>query len=188
MNHSFFKLIFISFLFTVVSCGTQKTYSHLQSGNNVEAFNNAILQLSKDKSKKSKQKQIPLLKEAFTKAAASNLAEIKSLQKIKTPENLKKIYGNYLNLDLRQDEVKILQPLYYEGNEVEFPFENYTQKIAIAKRNYSEILYSTSQKLMKGNTLDARKAYSFLNDLLYVNASYNTNIKDLIQKAKKQRQ
>ena len=157
---------------------------HLQSGNYTGAFNTAVAQLSKDKTKKSNQKQIPLLKEAYAKAAASDLAQIKSLQKNKTPENLKKVYGNYLNLDIRQDEVRVLQPLYYEGSEVEFIFDDYTKDIASAKKNYSESLYSSAQKLLKGNTLDARQAFKYLNDLQYVNPSYKINLNDLIESAK----
>jgi len=169
----------------LISCGgVQKTTDHLQSGNYTGAFNTAVAQLSKDKTKKSNQKQIPLLKEAYIKAAASDLAEIKSLQKNKSPENLKKVYGNYLNLDIRQDEVRVLQPLYYEGAEVDFVFDDYTKDIAAAKRNYSESLYSTAQKLMKGNTLDAREAHKYLNDLQYVNPSYKVGLSALIQKAK----
>lgn len=186
MNNLSLKILFTFFLILVLfSCGgTQKTTSHLQSGNYSEAFNTAIEKLSKDKTKRSNQKQIPLLKEAYTKAKTSDLAEIKSLQKNKTPENFKKIYGNYMKLDIRQDEVKILQPLYYEGNEVDFSFVDYTNKITNAKKNYSEILYNTAQKLMKGNTLNARKAYKYLIDLQYVNSSYKININDLIQNAK----
>lgn len=186
MKKSFLKLLFALFFgILLLSCGgTQKTTNHLQSGNYTEAFNVAVAQLSKDKNKKANQKQIPLLKEAYTKAATSDLAEIKSLQKNKTPENLKKVYGNYLNLDIRQDEVRMLQPLYYEGTEVDFTFDDYTKNIASSKRNYSESLYGTAQKLLKGNTLDARKAYKYLNDLQYVNPSYKANLNDLIKKAK----
>lgn len=186
MKNPLLKTLYsILFGILLISCGgVQKTTSHLQSGNYIGAFNTAVTQLSKDKTKKSNQKQIPLLKEAYTKAAASDLAEIKSLQKNKTPENLKKVYGNYLNLDIRQDEVKVLQPLYFEGVEVDFAFDDYTKDIISAKKNYSESLYSTAQKLMKGNTIDARNAYKYLNDLQYVNPNYKVGLSDLIQKAK----
>ncbi len=169
----------------MLSCGgTQKTTNHLQSGNYTSAFNTAITQLNKDKTKKSNQKQIPLLKEAFEKAAISDKAEINKLQKSKTPENLKKILGNYLNLDIRQDEIRVLQPLSFEGNEVDFNFEDYTTSIADAKQNYSESLFSTAQKLMKGNTLDARNAFKHIEDLMYVNPTYKTGLNDLLQRAK----
>ena len=186
MKNSILNLI-PSFFFAalLLSCGgTQKTTSYLESGNYAGAFNTAVAQLSKDKTKKSNQKQIPLLKEAFTNAATSDLAEIKILQKNKIPENLKKVYGNYLNLDIRQDEIRVLQPLYFEGNEVFFEFKDYTKDIATAKKNYSESLFSTAQKLMKGNTLDARQAYEYFKDLQYVNASYKISLDNLIQKAK----
>ncbi len=171
--------------FLLFSCGgTQKTTGHLQSGNYTEAFNTAVAKLSKDKSKKSNQKQIPLLKEAYTRTAENDLTQINTLQKNKSPENLKKVYGYYLNMDIRQDEVRVLQPLYYEGNEVIFAFKDYSNRISEAKNNYSESLYDTAIKLLKGNHLDARMAHQHLENLLYVNSDYKPNLNELIQKAK----
>ena len=167
------------------SCGsTQKVTNQLQTGNYTEAFNTSIAQLRKGKTKKSNQKQIPLLKEAYTKAAAADLNEIKRLKEQQTPESLKKVYGKYLNLDIRQDEIKALQPLYYEGNEIPFAFSDYTANIKEAKDNYSASLYNNAISKMKGDKLAARKAYKHLEDLIYLNPDYKTNLDDLLQKAK----
>lgn len=181
MKH--FLLILLSL--TLLSCGsTQTATNQIQSGNYTDAFNTSIAQLNKDKSKKSNQKLIPLLKEAYTKGAQVDLNEIKALEKQNTPESLKKIYGNYLNLDIRQDEVRALQPLYYEGKEITFLYDDYSNKINVSKNNYSESLYTNAMAALKGNKLDARKAYKYLEDLNYVNPTYKNNLNDLLQKAK----
>lgn len=178
-----FLLLLLSLI--ILSCGsTQTATNQIQSGNYVDAFNTSVAELKKDKTKKSNQKLIPLLKEAYTKAAQTDLDEIKTLQKSNTPVNLKRIYGNYLNLDIRQDEVRALQPLYFEGNEVAFAFDDYTNKIQTAKRKYSEILYKNATAALKGNQMDARNAYALLEDLMYINPDYKTNLNALLQQAK----
>ncbi|MDX5585502.1 MAG: hypothetical protein QNK20_11370 [Aureibaculum sp.] len=181
MKH--FYLLLISL--TVLSCGsTQTATNQIQSGNYADAFNTSVAQLNKDKSKKSNQKLIPLLKEAYTKGAKAGLDEIKLLEKKKTPESFKKVYGNYLNLDIRQDEVRALQPLYYEGNEVTFKFADYTNEIKTSKNKYSTSLYSNAVTALKGDQLDARNAYKYLEDLNYVDPTFKNNLNDLLQKAK----
>jgi len=179
------NLLYLFLTSILLSCGgTQKAASHLQTGNYVEAFNTSIAQLNKDKTKKSNQKHIPLLKEAYTKAVDSDLGQIKVLQKENTPESLKKIYGKYLNLDIRQDEVRALQPLYYEGKEMSFKFDDYTEKIKSSKHKYSASLYDNAIENLKGDNLAARTAYKNLEDLIYINPDYKTNLNDLLQKAK----
>lgn len=179
------NLLLSILMLSLLSCGsTQKATSHLQTGNYVDAFNTSIAKLNKDKTKKSSQKHIPLLKEAYTKAAESDKKQIKILQKEGTPESLKKIYGKYLNLDIRQDEVRALQPLYYKGKEMTFKFEDYTDEIKKSKDNYSASLYNFAIKNLKGDHLAARKAYKYLEDLIYINPDYKSNLNDLLQKAK----
>ena len=111
----------------LLSCSSTQTVSNkIETGNYAEAFDISIAELNKDKNKNSNQKHIPLLKEAFSKAADADLAEIKQLEKLQTAESLKKVYGNYLNLDIRQDEIRALLPLTYEGKNVEFKFSDYS--------------------------------------------------------------
>ena len=75
------NFLYFSFIALLLSCGgTQTATNHLQTGNYAKAFNTSIAQLNKGKTKKSNQKHIPLLKEAYTKAAESDLLEIKGLK------------------------------------------------------------------------------------------------------------
>lgn len=181
------KYLYLIFcLITLLSCSsTQKATEQIESGNYTQAFDIAYEKLQKDKGKKSSQKLIPIFKDAYDKAAASDLAMIKELQKSRTIENLKKIYGLYLNLDLRQDQVKVLQPLYYEGKEVAFDFNDYTQELSKAKNSYAKALYQEANKLLKGNKKDAQQAFSLLQDLNYIAPEYKNDISQLLEKAKK---
>ena len=179
------KLLITVLAIAIASCGgTQKATNLIQSGNYTESFNTSIAKLNKDKSKKSSQKHIPILQEAYTKAAKTDLDQIKVLKNQNTPESLKKIYGKYLNLDIRQDEVKALQPLYYEGSEVIFKFDDYSKKVKAAKDNYAASLYKNATDKLKGNQLDARAAYKYLEDLIYIHPDYKNNLNELLKKAK----
>lgn len=181
------KPIYLFALLVLAACGgTQKTTNYLQTGNYTEAFNNSVTQLTKDKSSKSNQKHIPLLKEAYDKAAQQDLNEIKSLSTLNTTDALKRIHGKYLNLDLRQDEVRVLQPLYFEGNEVQFAFDDYSGELKESKDNYSKSLYNQAMQEMKGGTQGARSAYKHLEELIYINPTYKSNLDQLLQKAKNQ--
>jgi len=169
----------------LIACGSaQKTTNQLASGNFKAAFNTAVAALNKDKTKKANQKNIPLLKEAYDKAALQDLTEIKRLQQTVNAKSLKNIYGNYLNLDLRQDEVKLLQPLYFEGQEVEFDFVDYRNKIRDSKARYASYLYDEAQRKLNGTIDDARIAYNYLEDLIYVDPMYKPNLNTLLQRAK----
>jgi len=170
---------------TLIACGgTQKATNLISTGNYANAFNVSIEKLTKDKTSKSSQKHIPVLKEAYTKAAETDLREIASLKSSNTPEALKKIYGKYLNLDLRQDEVRVLQPLYIEGSEVSFLFDDYSNIIRTTKENYSASLYNLAMKELKGDKFAARNAYKHLEELIYTNPTYKNNLTKLSQNAK----
>ena len=182
MKKLFVALILLSLC---IACGgTQKATNLISSGNYENAFAVSIEKLTKDKNSKSSQKHVPILKEAYTKAAANDLQTIENLKNINTSESLKKIYGTYLNLDLRQDEVSVLQPLYFEGSEVQFDYQDYAKDIANAKNNYSSKLYSEATQKMKGDKLAARDAYKLFEELIYVNPTYKNNLTQLSQNAK----
>ncbi len=178
-------IIAITAISLFVACGgTQKATNLISSGNYENAFNVSVQKLTKDKNSKSSQKHVPILKEAFSKAEANDLQNIANLKKTNTSEALKKIYGTYLNLDLRQDEIRVLQPLYFEGNEVRFDFTDYSSDITNAKNNYSSKLYTDAQQEMKGDKLAARRAYKLFEELIYVNPTYKNNLTQLSQNAK----
>ncbi len=178
------RITAILFVLTlIVSCsGTKKTQNAIENGDYDSAFTIAVEKLTKDKKKY--EKQVPLLKEAFDKANTRDLARLKQLKK-KKPQNLQEIYNTYMNLDVRQDEIILLEPLYFEGKQVNFTTTDYTSAIATAKKKYADELYNKASPLMYGTKLDARKAVKILEDLQYVSPNYRSDLGALIASAKK---
>ncbi len=172
----------------LISCGgSQKAASAINSGNYQQAFDLAIAELSKNKTKSSSQKNIPILKEAYEKALLKDNGEISVFEKQATKYNLQGIYHKYLLMDLRQDEVKALQPLHYDGKEYTFSFKDYSKKTAKAKYNLSKYLYDESRSLLSSSSKeDARLAHKNLEILLYdLRTDYKNDIQNLLDRATK---
>ena len=176
-------LIFTIISIVLTSCsGAKKTQKAIDSGDYDAAFNNAVEKLNKDKNKYDK--QVPLLKNAFEKANARDLADIARLKKQK-PVNLEAIYKKYMNLDVRQDEIILLEPLSYEGKQVNFKITDYTNNIAKAKKAYADQLYASVLPLMNNTKENSRKAVAILEDIQYVDPNYRSDLSSLIASAKK---
>jgi hypothetical protein len=177
-------LYLITITVILQSCsGTQKTKSAISSGNYQAAFDNAITKLNKDKKKYAK--QIPLLKEAYDKANAQDLAIIKKLKKQNSSEALKTIYKKYMNLDVRQDEITLLEPLTYDGKTYHFDKKDYSNEIAKAKKDYSDNLYKKALPLLNSSKQNARKAYELLSKIQVINPDYRNDLSQQIDNAKK---
>ena len=175
----------LSLVLLLSACGSaKKAEKSVEDGNYHKAFSIAFAELSKDKHKKSNQKLIPIIQEAYTKANKLDVHTIKVLEKQNNAANLKKIYATYVAMDIRQDDVISLQPLYYNDKAVLFDTKDYSNNIAKSLDNYSSYLFSTGTQQLAGTKLDARKAYQTFNDLEYVNPNYTTNLSSLISQAK----
>ncbi len=177
-------LAFGLLLFVGACSSIKKAEKSIESGNYDKAFNIAVTELSKDKHKKSNQKLIPTLKEAFDKANERDILKIKTFKKLNDPTYLKQIYSLYVGIDVRQDEVLMLQPLYFDDKEVSFKTKNYTQNINKSLKDYSKYLFDIGTQQLAGSKIDARNAYKTFNELEFVNPSYSTNLGDLIRQAK----
>ncbi len=179
------KSLFLTVVIVILySCsGTQKTKSAISSGNYQAAFDNAITKLNKDKKRYAK--QIPLLKDAYDKANAKDLADIKKLKKSNTTQALKDIYKKYMNIDVRQDEITLLEPLSYDGKTYQFDKKDYSKEIAEAKKNYSDNLYQQALPLLNGTKQDARKAYEILSKIQVINPTYRNDLDAQIKQAQK---
>ncbi len=179
INH---LLIVLTIILTSCS-GTQKTKSAISSGNYNVAFENAISKLNKDKNKYAK--QVPLLKEAYDKANTKDLAEISRLKKSADKQSLKRIYNLYMKLDVRQDEVILLEPLKYDGKTYDFKVKEYTKDIVDSRKKYSDYLYSTALPLINGSKENIRKAHEILNKIQVVNPDYRSDLNQQILDTKK---
>lgn len=180
------KITFILSLIVLLNaCGSaKKAEKSVEEGKFNKAFDIAFTELSKDKNKSSNQKLIPTLEEAYTKANDRDNHTIKLLEKENNSENLKKIYALYIGMDVRQDDIISLQPLYYNNKEMLFDTKDYSSDIAKSLDKYSKQLFSTGTQQLAGSKLDARKAYKTFNDLEYVNPAYTSNLSSLISQAK----
>lgn len=177
--------IIFSLLLISLSCGSaKKAEKSIESGDYDTAFAIAKDALYKDKHKKANQKLIPMLKEAYDKANERDLDKIKVLKKLNDPTYYKNIYSLYASLDVRQDEVLMLQPLVYDEKELHFKTKNYTSEISKSLKDYSAHLYNTGTQQLAGSKIDARKAHDNFNELEFVNPSYVANLGDLIRQAK----
>ena len=178
------SLIIICLGIVLASCGSsKKAQNAIESGNFSHAINIAMQKLRQSKVKNS-ETYAPILKSAYDRAVVQKEAEVRSIQHLNSITSLRKIYSNYSLLDAWQYDVISVQPLYVEGKEIRFSFNNYTNKIASSKRNLSDALYAKGMELMRGNKMQAREAFAIFEDLDYLNGAYPKNIPSLIHKAK----
>ena len=161
-------------LLLILSCSTSKQIEKAVSvGNYDQAITYAIDKLRTNKDKKGKADFIVMLEEAFNKAVERDLSTIDFLKRDSNPENYIRIYDAYVGLDNRQERIKPLLPLYANGREVNFNFNNYTNQIISYKNNASEQIYKNATALLNSNNkLDYRVAYDNLRDIEDMNPNY----------------
>ncbi len=179
-------LLFLFFIFLIISCGVKNTQQDLASGNYENVILKSVQKLQKNKTKKSSQSYIHFLEEAFAKAKERDLRNIDFLIKDANPQNLDKVFKTYQDLNRRQEQIRPLLPLKLntENRNAVFEFEDYSEQIVNSKNALVKHLYDNSKGLL-GTKIKAnyRRAYD---DLVYLN-QLNSNYKDvatLISEAK----
>lgn len=181
------KLLLFICSAALLSCGgVKKTQQALNTGNYNAVMNNAIENLSKNKTKKGNQEYVLLLEEAFKKNMQRELEEIAFYRKDGNRANLQSIYENYLRLDRTQERIRPLLPLpvYDENRNAKFNFQNFDAKILDAKNELSAYLYDHANELINSanSKFDFREAYDDLAYLEDINPGiYDT--KELMQLA-----
>ncbi|WP_034057914.1 hypothetical protein [Lacinutrix jangbogonensis] len=172
-------LILIVLATTIIACNTTRGIEkQINNGNYEVAINDALKKLSTNKTKKSKQASILLLKNAFNKATDRDLNDIVYLKKDSNPENLERIYNIYQKLNNRQENVKPILPLYYNNKQVRFEFKDYNSNIIKYKEKTTKYLYGKATSLLTSNTkFNARQAFD---DFKYID-NINPNYKDVKQ-------
>ena len=169
------KILLSTLVFVfLLSCSTrrqmEKTISY---GNYDRAINDAIGKLKINKDRKGKADIIVLLEEAFHKATARDLENISFLKKDNNPENYLRIFDAYVTIDNRQEAIKPILPLYVNGSEVNFNFNDYSNQIITYKNSASLQLYNNAQALLKSkNKFDIRAAYDQLRNIEDINPNY----------------
>lgn len=163
-------------VFLIACGGVKKTQEAINTGNYVNAINNALKNLSDNKTKKGHQAYILLLEEAFEKHTERELQNIAFLKKDGNPANYEVIFETYTGLKRLQQRIRPLLPLYIydENRNARFVFKQYDEKILAAKSNLSEYLYGNASNLLTAasNKYDYREAYQDFNYLEEINPGY----------------
>jgi hypothetical protein len=168
----------------LVSCSAKKQIeTAISHGNYDKAISEALRKLENNKDKKRKQAYVVMLKDAYNKILAEDLARINQLKKDGNPELYKSIYKNYTDLEKRQDAIKHIMPLKIDGKVLKLKFNDYSSEIV-------EYRYKTSDYLMdKGldflGTKDktkAREAYYLFDYVNTINPNFK-NVRELMQEA-----
>ncbi|HMB62626.1 MAG TPA: hypothetical protein VKN36_06110 [Eudoraea sp.] len=170
-------LLICTVLCILIACGgVKKTQEAINTGNYVNAINNALKNLSDNKTKKGHQAYILLLEEAFEKHTARELQNIAFLKKDGNPANYEVIFETYTGLKSLQQRIRPLLPLYLydENRNARFAFKQYDEKIIAAKSSLSEYLYGNASNLLAAasNKYDYREAYQDFNYLEEINPGY----------------
>lgn len=180
------RILLLTVLVSVlVSCSAKKQIeTAISHGNYDHAISEALRKLENNKDKKRKQAYVAMLKDAYDKVLAEDLAQIAHLKQDGNPELYKTIYESYADLEARQNAIKHIMPLKIDGKAINFKFNDYSSKIV-------EYRYKTSDYLMdKGLDLldtedkfNAREAYSLFDYVNSINPNFE-NVKELMQEAR----
>jgi len=177
-------LLFSLMLALLAGCSSKKQIEQqLNSGNYDQAVTNALRQLQSKKTTKRKSKFISILKDGYDRITKRDLEDIAFLKKDNNPQNYVRIFEMYSTLDSRQRAIEPVLPLYLNGREVKFKFNDYTSDMIESKNKASEYLYGNALNLLKSNNkLDIRKAYDDLAYLNNINPDFK-NSQSLMQEA-----
>ncbi|MEX0291219.1 MAG: hypothetical protein AB3N14_19105 [Flavobacteriaceae bacterium] len=171
-------LLYTTVLVFLIACGgVKKTQEAINTGNYSNAINNALRNISDNKTKKSHQPYILMLEEAFAKNTDRELQNIEFLKRDGNPANFEAIYNSYRNLRQIQERIRPLLPLqiYDENRYASFAFNNYDEQIIASKIDLSEYLYGNASNLLANaaNKFDYRRAYDDFTYLEQINPGYS---------------
>ncbi len=178
-----FSLLMITSLF---ACNNLKTIQqNVYAGQYDHAIDLALAKIKKKKGKKSADPYIKFLKLAYDKAVEKDLAQIHKLNIDDNPAKWRQIYETYLKLDLRQEKIKPVLPLYLSENHqpVKFNLTDYSPALKDAKNHLASQLYHRAKTLLnRPDKSDIRKAYEVFNELDRIAPGYK-DVKQLMKTA-----
>lgn len=156
------KLVLLSVVLSVlVSCvGRKQIEKQLHSGNYDQAITNALKKLERNKNKKRKQAYVAILQDAYYKVVDQDLQTIAHLQKDGNPENYRRIFDMYLNLEARQNAIKPVLPLKLGDKYLNLDFKDFSNEIIAYKDKVSNHLIEKGIALLNSeDKYNARRAY-----------------------------
>ncbi len=169
------KLLLFSTIITfLVACGAKKQVEQaVNTGNYDQAITTALQKLRTNKNKKRKAEYVVMLQDAYYKSVERDLNTIKHYKKDNNPELLRNIFELYSDLDARQEAIKPILPLYVNGKNITFDFNDYSNEIASTRADLSDYLYEKGIDLLESdNKYTIREAYNTLDYLERINPNY----------------
>ncbi|MTE25377.1 hypothetical protein F1003_00400 [Winogradskyella sp. ZXX205] len=150
--------------------------SAISHGNYDQAISEALRKLENNKDKKRKQAYVVMLKDAYDKVLAEDLARIAHLKQDGNPELYKTIYESYADLEARQNAIKRIMPLKIGNRTISFTFNDYSNALVDYRYKTSDYFMDKGLDLLDTNEkFNAREAYRLFD---YVN-SINPNFEDV---------
>ncbi|MFV1883643.1 MAG: hypothetical protein ACMZ7B_04095 [Balneola sp.] len=148
-----FRNLCILILSTTLFVGCASSEKLLQRGQYDKAIEKSVKKLRK---KPGNDKELYVLKEAYTKANGFDFDQISFLEKEGRAENYLEIYNLYQRLDRRQDRVKTLPSQLLN----QFEMVNYDEELIASKEQAAEVSYQNGiEFLERGDRESARMAY-----------------------------
>lgn len=148
----------------------------LQRGQYDKAIEKSVKKLRKDPGN---DKELYVLKEAYTKANAFDRDRISFLEKEGRSENYIEIYDLYQRLDRRQDRIKTLPSSLMD----EFTIINYDDELIASKEQAAEVSYQRGLEYMDaGNRESARLAFYEFDRVMQIYPDYK-DVRDRINEA-----
>lgn len=147
------KRIFVLLFSVLILTGCNSSEKLLQKGEYDRAIEKAVKKLRKDPGN---DKELYVLKEAYTKANTFDLEQISFLEKEGRSENYVRIYQLYGRLDRRQDRIKTLPSRLLN----EFRIVNYDDQLIASKEQAAENAYQQGLDYLDlGGKENARRAF-----------------------------
>lgn len=179
------RFLLLSVLVSVlVSCSAKKQIEEaISHGNYDQAISEALRKLENNKDKKRKQAYVVMLKDAYNKVLAEDLARINHLKKDGNPELYKTIYESYADLDTRQNAIKRIMPLRIGGKLLKLKFNDYSSEIVDYRYKTSDFLMDKGLDLLDTeDKFNAREAYTLFDYVDGINPNFE-NVRVLMQEA-----
>ncbi|WP_422104936.1 hypothetical protein [Winogradskyella sp.] len=168
----------------LVSCSAKKQIEQaISHGDYDQAISDALRKLENNKDKKRKQAYVFMLKDAYDKVLAEDLAHIAHLKEDGNPELYKIIYETYADLEARQNAIKRVMPLRIEGRTIHFSFNDYSSALVDYRYKTSDFLMDKALDLLDTeDKFNAREAYKLFDYVDNINPNFE-DVRSLMQEA-----
>ncbi|WP_273289887.1 hypothetical protein [Winogradskyella sp.] len=177
-------LLLTALVSVLVSCSAKKQIeSAISHGNYDQAISEALRKLENNKDKKRKQAYVVMLKDAYDKVLAEDLARIDHLKQDGNPELYKTIYESYADLEARQNAIKRIMPLKIGNRTISFTFNDYSNALVDYRYKTSDYLMDKGLDLLDTNEkFNAREAYKLFDFVNSINPNFE-DVRSLMQEA-----